>query len=579
MTSLFALRTVFFSGEVFAGSLLLMALAWLVATQRSAAVRHLVWVSAFGAVLLLPVLIFILPSPLRILLPAPEQVPLQALNIAAQSALTAPATNGLPVDPETIGLLLAALSLVGACAIGLRLATAAVCLAALKRRSRPFALPPEDLPRITATRRECELRLSDSENGPITWGVFRPVILLPRTAIFWPRERMSAVLLHELAHIRRRDSLAQALSHFVCALYWPNPLVWMAARRMRREAEIAADDAAIVSGLKPSRYAGELLQLAHEFQLRRPAFSLSLFMAEQSALEARVESVLAPDASRTGVSTSDAIKACGVGAAAAMVIAFACPSLAQASVTSAPPTSNIESAPLAPVAPPAPPAPPAPEAPAASDAPAPPAAPPPDTMRTGHPHWHSLTRDEREKIHAAILRAKLEAREAIAKTRPQIERALAEARSGEEAMRAVREAQPEIDASVARATEEAHEALEKAKPEIAQAMADAKISEHAVEAPRDVETVIGVVDAKIGEHAVEAPRDVEPVMRAKYDIGKLQAEVDRALVHARDEIAKAHIDEQIRARVDEALESAKLRLDEEHARGQVTNDESQDGDR
>ena len=100
------------------------------------------------------------------------------------------------------------------------------------------------------------------------------------------------MLLHELAHIRRRDSLANALSHAACALYWPNPLVWIAAARLRREAEIAADDAVINAGIRPSTYASELLALAQEFRARQTAFAgMAFFMAQPSSLEARVESV------------------------------------------------------------------------------------------------------------------------------------------------------------------------------------------------------------------------------------------------------------------------------------------------
>lgn len=558
MTPLFALRTLLFAGELLAGSIIIMALAWALALQKRASARHLAWAGAFGAVLILPLLAAIVPSPLRILLPAPpETIPVQSLSDAASAAtLPTPADSGITVDPVNIALALGALWLLGIVILTLRYAVSSFCLAALRRSSRPFALAPEDLPRIAATRRECELRLSDSENGPITWGVFSPVILLPRNAVFWPRERLHAVLLHELAHIRRRDSLVQILALFVCTLYWPNPFIWLGARALRRDAEMAADDAALCAGVRPSTYAGELLALAAEFRTRAPAVSaLSLFMAAPSALEARVESVLEPTSLRTGVTNMDVIRIAGLGFVAAGAIAFACPSLAQDTQSSQP----VETAPLPPVAPSAPAAPeapPAPETPVTSQTPVAPEAPSID-VSAHHVHVHGLTRVERERIHSAIARAQREAREAVARARPEIERAIAQERSGEEAMRAVRKAQPEIDAAVAKATREAQEAMERARPEVEQAIADAKIGEHAAEA------------AQAAEPAIDAAMDEA---MAKYDSRKVQMQVDMALAKAREEIARAHIDQRIQERVDEALDRAARKLGAVRVHDEIIND-------
>ena len=567
MTPLFALRTLLFAGELLAGSMLIMGLAWAFTTQKRASVRHLAWGGAFGATLILPVLAAIVPSPLRILLPAPpEAIPIQSLSDAA-SATTLPAASGITLGPATIAMALAALWLLGIVVLTLRFAVAALCLAALRRRSRPFALAPQELPRVAATRRECELRISDSENGPITWGVLRPVILLPRTALLWSRERLHAVLLHELAHIRRRDSLVQALSLIVCTFYWPNPLVWLGARALRREAEIAADDSVLIAGMKPSSYAGELLALAAEFRNRAPALSvLSLFMAAPSALGARVESVLEPTTMRTGVTSMDIVRMAGLGFVVAGAIAFACPSLAQDGQYQPTPVETAPLAPVAPSAPPAPEAPPIPDSPAAPQAPAAPVAPSIDETSVQHVHVHGLTRADRERIHNAIVRAQREARDTVARTRPEIERAIARTRTGEEAARAaqeaMRDAQPQIDAAVANATREAQAAVESVRPEIAQAM----------------------VDAKIGEHAAEAVREAEPAIRAamdeamkKYDSRKVQMQVDMALAQAREEIAKAHIDEKVEERVNKALDRAERKLEARSRHTDTDDDANSDG--
>ena len=563
MTPLFALRALLFAGELLAGSIVIMALAWALSSQKRASARHLAWAGAFGTALLLPLLLAIAPSPLRILLPAPpEAIPVQTMSDAAAAAtLPVPADGGISLDPVTIALALAAIWMLGIIIIALRVVVGALCLAALRRRSRPFALAPEDLPRVAATRRECELRLSDSETGPITWGFFRPVILLPRTAAFWPRERLHAVLLHELAHIRRHDSAMQAASLFVCALYWPNPLVWLGARALGREAEMAADDSVLRAGVKPSSYADELLGLAAEFRARVPALSaLSLFMAAPSALEARVESVLEPTSLRTGVSAMDVIKMTGLGLISASAIALACPCLAQDS-QAAPPPPPVETAPLAPAAPAVPAA---PEAPPAPDAPAVPPAQPAYEAPVDHARVHQFTEADRERLHAAIVRAQREAQEAVARTRPEIERAIAQARTGEEAARAVREARPEIDAAIANATREAQESMASVKPDMERALADAKISEHVARAMREAEP------------AIDAAMD-EAITR--YDSRKVRIEVDAALAQARKEIARAHIDAKIEERVNEALDRAKQKLDAAKMRAKATGGDGEIRDR
>jgi beta-lactamase regulating signal transducer with metallopeptidase domain len=91
--------------------------------------------------------------------------------------------------------------------------------------------------------------------GPLTLGVFQPVVLIPADARDWNLERRRVVILHELAHIRRYDVLTQICAQVVCAMYWYHPLVWIAARRMRFERETACDDLVLTAGVRASTYA------------------------------------------------------------------------------------------------------------------------------------------------------------------------------------------------------------------------------------------------------------------------------------------------------------------------------------
>ena len=104
--------------------------------------------------------------------------------------------------------------------------------------------------------------VTDAIQGPATWGLWRPVILLPSSAVRWPAEHLEAALAHERAHIARGDWAVHLGARAVCSLFWFHPLVWLARRELALEAEHAADDAVVRSGVRPSTYATLLLSVA-----------------------------------------------------------------------------------------------------------------------------------------------------------------------------------------------------------------------------------------------------------------------------------------------------------------------------
>ena len=136
------------------------------------------------------------------------------------------------------------------------------------------------------------VRLLESPQAvvPMATGVVHQAVLLPRETEAWPPPLRRHVLIHELAHVRRRDVLQHLICRLTAALYWFHPLAWYGVRRMRLEREIACDDCVLMAGEHPCDYAAELVGIAR--QLRGIATPWAVCMASGSTLEERVRSML-----------------------------------------------------------------------------------------------------------------------------------------------------------------------------------------------------------------------------------------------------------------------------------------------
>jgi len=349
------LHTLLLASEGMVAASLLPLLAWLTAScfPKWAALRHLIWMIAFIGLLVLPIATWLLPSHFVINQPT---APITTSSIAVTtegigptagiresvSIVSTRAAVGSPafiasmarishaLTPGRIAGTALALWLLGIGAVLLYQMTSLLGLCCLRLRSRAHDIPISELEGPWHLR----VATQPTTHGPLTWGFFRPVILLPLNALNWPRERLAAALHHEIAHVRRHDKLTQTLAQLVCALYWPNPFVWLGLSRLRQEAEIAADDAVLAAGMKPSSYADALIALAAEFR----GGSAGLAMAAPSALEMRIKSVLAPTQSHMGVTVMDVLKTACLGTAAIVLIALARPDLAIAQVAAQPAT-------------------------------------------------------------------------------------------------------------------------------------------------------------------------------------------------------------------------------------------------
>ena len=175
--------------------------------------------------------------------------------------------------------------------------------------------------------RRVRLWRNDAIGAPVTWGIVRPIILVPAGFEELPAESRDAVIRHELAHIQAHDFLMRGLAEIARALIWFQPLVWIVWRQLREEQELACDNCVLAAGGKPSAYAKLLL----DWDARRGMDSLiAVGIAHQSCLKRRLYALLDTDLRR------DTVAGAGVAGALFLALAAALP-LAAISFTQAVP--------------------------------------------------------------------------------------------------------------------------------------------------------------------------------------------------------------------------------------------------
>ncbi len=340
------------------GSLLIAAaaIAAYLLRNRSAAARHAAWSAAVVGHLALPVLTLLVPQWRLPLFPAPpwlDRPAAIALQITPNQGATPYVVSGEPSAAGTVApapsvsrhepqsvtgnstaptvnavevsrtrwpfiSMLAALWLVGGLLVILRLAIGTWRVGRLAKNGDRvddgewLSLTSKVGKRLGITRPLTLLR-GDSLAVPVTWGVVYPAVLLPPDAHEWPEARRRFVLVHEMAHVKRFDALTQLVAQITIAMLWFDPLIWIAAHRMRVEREHACDDYVLRDGTTPSLYAGELLEMVQSIGSPRhdsaaPAFA-ALAMARRSEFEGRMLAILDPRQNRHSLGRASAIAA------------------------------------------------------------------------------------------------------------------------------------------------------------------------------------------------------------------------------------------------------------------------------
>ena len=275
--------------------------------RKSAAVRGFVWSMAIAGCLIVPVLSLVLPKWELGILPAEAPVSIAQNQLSPKPVSSIPITP-IPPQPNAVtgqsnpftalhwtdwiaivwtgaGLFLLIRLILGIGAVW-----------HISVRSNNFSRAADQFK--SNWNQRANVRLSDKITVPVVWGFLRPIILLPVDADQWQTERLRAVLLHELAHIKRWDWTMQMVAQVTCAVYWFNPFVWFAAHRMRIEAEQACDDQVLNAGYQSTNYAQLLLDITRNVKIAKVTARAAVAIAHSSKIERRLRTVLAENLNR-----------------------------------------------------------------------------------------------------------------------------------------------------------------------------------------------------------------------------------------------------------------------------------------
>lgn len=255
------------------------ALASLLLRRASAAILHLLWSTVIVCVLFLPIaMVSIPPVPVQ----ATPPVSHSAVVIIASQPVSAPKPH--PAQLTWVQVV-AGVWITGFALFSLRVIRALWQVRLMTRRANPI-----ERGKLSLLSRPIRARflITPQIAVPITWGVWRPVILLPAAALEWPPDQLRSAVLHEVAHVERHDWLFQMIAAANCCLYWFHPLAWFAASRLADAAERAGDDRVLRLGTSAADYATHLVQVATSLR-RIPA---ALGMGHVSGLQARVSALL-----------------------------------------------------------------------------------------------------------------------------------------------------------------------------------------------------------------------------------------------------------------------------------------------
>src|SRR5690625_2921076 len=143
---------------------------------------------------------------------------------------------------------------------------------------------------LSEQSRQIEIRQSDKILSPLTYGIWKPIILLPKRMDYTDENRLRFVLTHELIHIKRFDTLVKWLLVVTLCIHWFNPLVWFMYILANRDIELSCDEAVLrtFGETEKSSYAQTLISLAESGSKWIPLHS----NFSKTAIEERIVAIM-----------------------------------------------------------------------------------------------------------------------------------------------------------------------------------------------------------------------------------------------------------------------------------------------
>lgn len=139
-------------------------------------------------------------------------------------------------------------------------------------------------------RRSVQIRQSDKIAAPLTYGIFRPIVLLPKKTDWADETQLRYILIHEVTHIRYFDTLLKLLMAAALCLHWFNPLVWLMYVTANRDIELSCDETVVktVGEAMKSAYALILIGLEEKKSCHTPFVN----NFSKNAMEERITSIM-----------------------------------------------------------------------------------------------------------------------------------------------------------------------------------------------------------------------------------------------------------------------------------------------
>lgn len=288
----FVLSIIINSSVILGGSLLFVRLK----KKLSPTLSHFVLSLAIASVLVLPLFMVALST---------WQVPIISNggyleSIGIQSSFLQGGTPQTPRGSEGFFMIIFILWV----AVGSIRALQLLLAFARKRSIIKHSVPLKDarIERIfSSSKRKIELngaiRLLKSKEDifPFTSGWLRAAVVLPERHCKINDESLSAIFLHELAHVKRRDALSTTIALVASVVYWFHPLVWVALRQSIFERERACDDYVVNTGVKATDYAELLLALTRQHFQKTSLFPVGTALLRKSSFEKRIKSILSSE--------------------------------------------------------------------------------------------------------------------------------------------------------------------------------------------------------------------------------------------------------------------------------------------